>query len=38
MNVIEFVTMFWDLFQFAVIVATAVVLMWAVVELLERRE
>ena len=38
MSVIEFVTLFWDLFQFAVLVAGAVTVMWVVMELIERME
>ena len=36
MGVIEFLTLFWDLFQFAVLVAGAVTVMWIVMELIER--
>lgn len=36
MGVIEFLTLFWDLFQFAVLVAGAVSVMWIVMELIER--
>ncbi len=36
MGVIEFLTLFWDLFQFAVLVAGAVSVMWIVMEIIER--
>lgn len=38
MSVIEFLTLFWELFQFAVLVAGAVTVMWVVMELIERME